>query len=234
MKFKLVFFFFIFLLTDSKSESFEDKYGIGIIIVNCIPKDDYQKDKYTVDLFDTIANNAEPIRTYILHFSVDDSLFKELNYKRIDFNGELLMLCVERIGDWYKVRIKGNQEYWTKNSKLSFPGWNGKPTIKDNYAFFSWEQFIAKTIWVSRLDKESNPIRKQPNEKSVTIKFDAGECLTAVDAKGIWLKITPQNGEGCFDDNVYDDAIYQKKYFKYGWIRWRDENNFLINVRNEK
>ena|SRR5687767_72507 len=183
------------LQTSSKADTFQDKYGIGIIIVNGTVKwGEMTIDKYTIYLYDSIADNIEPSKTYVLYQGADDYLdkYKELNYK--GFDGSLLMLCVDKKGDWYKVRIKDDREYWTKQSKLTYPA-------GDNYNFYSWEQFIAKTIWVSRLDKNNNPIRQKPGEKAKAIKFDAPECLRAVSTSGYWLKITPENGEGCFDDN---------------------------------
>lgn len=227
------------LLCKTKADSFGDKYGIGIITVNGTFNNGGLINggfitKYTFDLYDSIGDYLKPVKSY--NFTGDSNEYwnklLELNYLYIsNCSWFVCMLCIERKENWYKVRIKDNQEFWIKNGAIITDiNWYGKARIEDHYQFYNWEQVIAQTIWVDRIDKNTNPIRHKPNEKAKIIKFDAPECFTAIRVKKNWLKITPEDGEGCFGEG---DARkdYQKVYFKYGWIKWRDDKDFLIRVK---
>jgi len=237
MKLLLITILNLMFLSYAVAQVFEDKYGIGIVSAKGIP--DYIVNKYStnyqINLYDdTTTLNLNPTKTYKINSREDKywEVNKELNPLDLYHFSGMVMVCVEKRGEWFKVRIKNNLEYWVKNIKLTYTNSYGKVKTINSFNFYNWEQYISGTIWVSRLEKEKNLIRKKPKENSETINFDAPECLKAIKTKGFWLKITPENGEGCFDDNEDIFAIdYQKKYFKYGWIKWRNDKDFLINLK---
>ena len=240
MKHLLITIFTFILLNEVIAQNFDDKYGIGIVEVHGISTQSYgYSTDFHISLYDTIGVNIKPVKTY--NFNTKEDSYrekrKELNYLNLSYNlAYFVMVCLDKKGDWFKVRICDGQEYWTKNVKLTYYSpYNGKNRSISTYKFRTWAQFISNTIWVSRLDKEKNMIRNKANKNASIVKFDAPECLTAIKTKGYWLKITPSNGEGCFSgDNEDPFAIdYQKLYFKYGWIQWRDEKDFLIYVNGE-
>ncbi|MES2560841.1 MAG: hypothetical protein V4590_13935 [Bacteroidota bacterium] len=235
MRFLLANILTFFMVAHATADAFEDKYGIGILEVGCTIKDDFLKGTYTIRLYNEMTDTAGPAKTY--RFDYGDSLYykiqMELNNKRIWFDGEFVMLCLAKKGSWYKVRIRDDKEYWVQQStfksysNMSLPGLIGLPLTLKNYEFHSWKDVVSQMEWVSRTDTATNPIRNKPNEHAPKLRSDTRDHLTAKRVSGRWLKVTTQLGEGYYDEDL---EVYREKYFKHGWLKWRDDRDFLIQV----
>jgi hypothetical protein len=234
MKSKLLIILFL-CFKDLYAGTFENINGIGIVAANF--------KGFSIVLCDTISETQIAARTYYpetryypdsseTYPAYSDSVVRILNPSRIYFYDMLVMRCIDKQGDWYKVRIKNEKEYWVKNNLREIKISKGEMRIEPQFEFFSWDSFAARTIWVNRMNGELNPIRETPTENGKVIKFTEKECLTAIEVKGNWLKITPSTGENCFGNEKHagDDSFYRKKYFDFGWIKWRDDKNFLIRT----
>src|SRR6266498_1109050 len=109
MKTRILFLiFFTIVFIKGNADPFMDKYGIGIVKVGYTIKDGGMPDRYWIDLYDTLCDTIPSAQRHIFFDKTPlyDSLRSELNYLHFDFIGGVEMVCIEKRGDWFKVRIK--------------------------------------------------------------------------------------------------------------------------------
>lgn len=119
----------------------------------------------------------------------------------------LSMRCLEKSAGWFKV-VTNNRTGATAYLHAS-----------DNMTYNTWLQEMETAKHVTRVKKETNPICKSPNN-SLTYPWDAKypDCFRPTVLLGQWMKVETRSD--CADGTTK---------IKEGWIRWRDDDNLLIN-----
>jgi hypothetical protein len=110
-----------------------------------------------------------------------------------------------------------------------------------NYNFETWEEYILQSYGISRMERltgnvsTKHPLRINPNDKADTLIIPNGhELFCPIEMKGDWIKVKYD----CFyqdEDNAHEDEpchnyIDQCKDPFMGWMRWRQENQLLIDI----
>ena len=114
------------------------------------------------------------------------------------------------------------------------------PKTKD-YNFKTWNEYLLQSYGIRRLTTETDgisvnfPLRILPNENADTLIIPKGyEMFCPMEIKGDWVQVkydcfynednNPHETEPChnFIDNCKNSLT--------GWLRWRQENNLLIDI----
>jgi len=207
---------------------FEEQHGLGILFIH----ERELHDVVTVSLFDSIGERHMHSKWIELQRRDADFWKKWMVYLPFDIfhgGGEPYLVCMERRGDWYRVRLKGPRDYWVRQEDRSTDCY-GKVEHYRKFELQSWDDFMADKAWVGRLDPATNPIRRKASRRSETINYDHGDCLGPIRTKGWWLEVEPMNGEGCIPDTTYNEAIFKKLFFNHGWVQWRNDSTFLLRT----
>jgi hypothetical protein len=117
------------------------------------------------------------------------------------------MRCLEKSGGWFKV-VTNNQSGATAYLHAA-----------DNMSYNTWIQEIQSAKQITRIKKETNPICKAASSP-LTYPWDQKypDCFRPITILGQWVKIETRSD--CADGTTK---------IKEGWIRWRDDDNLLIN-----
>lgn len=212
----LMFYGYCYSYSDNSEIPFEQVYGIGKVVVK----------------FESNLHNDKP---YILNFYRSDSeneLEKTVEIKWNDNDGGFVMTtniefikvkdfyleephyilmfnCLREINGFYEViiNIDTKETMWIKKQS----------TIQLKL----WDKFLQSVVCLSALDTQTNRIRLKPDDNSkVAIENVKDECWEVIKVKGEWLNIR------CF---VIDFDMLDEKYKNFnGWLRWRDNNELLI------
>jgi len=207
---------------------FEEQHGLGILFIH----ERELHDVVTVSLFDSIGERHMHSKWIELQRRDADFWKKWMVYLPFDIfhgGGEPYLVCMERRGDWYRVRLKGPRDYWVRQEDRSHSR-HGVERAYKKFELQTWAQFMENKAWVGRLDPALNPIRKRPRVNSDVIPFDQGDCLTPISVEGWWVEVEPHNGEGCITDTTSDETIFKKLYFDHGWVQWRNDSTFLLRT----
>ncbi|MGQ0829603.1 MAG: toxin-antitoxin system YwqK family antitoxin [Bacteroidota bacterium] len=202
--------------------TFEENFGIGKLnFYSRFP----QGDEKTKEWKDEWQKTCE--KYYLYEHPRDKKPAKWANGSYVSlvsaYNGILLM---KQDGNWWQImvrlsnstsKIADTRKLWIKKSvfeeKFKYDG--------ANYIFL-WEKLLVGKR-CSVVDKKINPVRKYPQLDSDIISCSTviHNTLRIVEVKGEWAKVVPS----CIDCIVQDPD----KCFIEGWIRWRDDKQFLIN-----
>ena len=88
--------------------------------------------------------------------------------------------------------------------------------INENWIFRKWGQYISETVAVIGFESEMTAIYSEPNENSKLLNEteSINPQIFPIDSESDWLQIKYTCGK----------AEYK------GWIKWRDENQMLIEL----
>jgi hypothetical protein len=92
--------------------------------------------------------------------------------------------------------------------------------LSETIRFEPWEVFLKNVVCVSQIDFYSNPVRIEPNESSNILLGQGTQCWAVEEMRGNWIKIKYSE----IDLNPEDKELARFR----GWIKWRDNNDFLI------
>lgn len=112
----------------------------------------------------------------------------------------LVFRCVKKADGWYEVIVDEKLKRVKYISEKDY-----------NFKFETWENHILKTFSID-FNPNKNPILEEPLESSVSIFYNNDEVYHPVKIRGEWLQIK----WGTEDK------------WNYGWIKWREKNNLLI------
>lgn len=105
-------------------DSFELRYGIGVLYIH-----EYAEHSiYTAALFDSIGERQPHSKWVELAWSTNGfwSKWNELLPFSIHSSQNTpFFLCMEQKGDWFRVRLKGNLDYWVRQEDRSYT-WHGE------------------------------------------------------------------------------------------------------------
>lgn len=109
------------------------------------------------------------------------------------------------------------------------------------YVFKTWDEYIMQSMGVRRVTDQlgtspaSLPLRTEPSDSASILTIPPGlEMFCQMETRGDWVRVTydcfyndpddPYEGEPCFNyiDKCTDPLI--------GWLRWRKENQLLIDI----
>ncbi len=209
-------------------DRFEERYGIGILLIH--ERQDH--DIYALPLFDSIGERQMHSKWIELRRTDVDfhEKWKEFHPFRIFYGGgEPFLVCMERRGEWFRVRLKESRDYWVRQEDRT-SDWYGRVENYKRFELRSWNEFMAGKGWVDRVEAKANPIRHRPHENAKTINYEPGDCLRATRSRRQWLAVEPHNGEGCITDTTENEEIFKALFFKRGWIKWRSDSIFLVRT----
>lgn len=189
--------------------NFETAYGIGLV--------HFDLKTTTTVTFYSAADTSKRMNT-TLTFSYDKKT-KAATLVSGNENGwlkpEILdpahmlftLRCIEKSSGWFKV-MTNNQS-----------GACVYLHAADNISYNTWIQEIESAKQITRTKKEMNPICKSAGN-ALTYPWDQKypDCFRPVTILGQWVKIETRSD--CADGTTK---------IKEGWIRWRDDDNLLIN-----
>jgi hypothetical protein len=89
----------------------------------------------------------------------------------------------------------------------------------DSFKFQTWKEHILERFAVG-FDPANNPLRTGPGENVRTLRLPS-EAVTfhPLQIKGNWLKVSW---------NVSDDSKGKDKRVEYGWVKWKQNSELLI------
>jgi hypothetical protein len=86
--------------------------------------------------------------------------------------------------------------------------------------FEPWSVFLQNVVCITQIDTLNNPVRKDPHVNSEILSNSDG-CWKVEIVNEHWVKVK-------YSDIDFDFSDPKIRDFQ-GWIRWRDNNNFLIS-----
>lgn len=141
--------------------------------------------------------------------------------------GIMHFVCIEKTGKSYKVLVNFSDIKYLPKTK--------------NYDFKTWDEYISQSFGIRRLTNnnginfKNHTLRIQPNDNADTLAIPKGhELFCPIEIKGDWIKVRYD----CFyndENNLYQgepchNYIDKCKNPLIGWLRWRQENQLLIDV----
>jgi hypothetical protein len=137
--------------------------------------------------------------------------------------GIMHFICIEENENFYKVLIGfSDQKFLPK---------------REDYQFKSWKDYILESFGIRRAleFKETTFLKREPLDNSQTITIpDGHELFCPVEVKGDWVKVkydcfynttnNPYEGQLCHE---YIDTCEKEMI---GWLKWRNENEILIDI----
>jgi hypothetical protein len=210
--------------TERFCNSFEENFGIGMIKYctnSPFPqgdektaewKDKCQKIKEIYYLYEN-PNDKTPAKyadgSYISLSDPDFYYIDPINYNDVS------IVLIKQQGSWCQVKVDiGNREYSLIDKRKL---WIKKSVLNCELTF--WEQSMIDRGWCEIIDIKSNPILKSPKIGSDKGPCQVSKCLNIKEIKGDWARVAMPGVADCSGQNS-EECI--------GWIRWRDENQFLI------
>lgn len=139
--------------------------------------------------------------------ALNDDIIKIRDYHIDEPYYIILFDCLKEMNGFYQIVTNENsrETKWIQASA----------TI----VFESWPIFLQKVFCVTQIDTLKNPVRKNPDENSEILSNSDG-CWNVESTNGLWIKVK-------YSEIDYDYSDPKIKDFR-GWIKWRDNNNFLI------
>lgn len=172
----------------------------------------------------------------------DSTLTKEWNTRRADAIVSIpksnihYYICLEKTDQYYKILVNKNEIAYVPTAeiiavcKLNWGNGIVDTKIDQTYDFKTWETVFSEA-GVSRLHKE-NPIVKDLNDQSQTIKYDCGYIT---DYEHLSVNKMHRDKHGAYwlyvsfnCEDSYPDFSTDETKTKRGWIQWRKGNKLLI------
>lgn len=136
--------------------------------------------------------------------------------------GIIQFVCIKETEKSYQILINFSDVKFLPKSK--------------KYNFITWESYITQSFGVKRnMSNIKNSLKINPNKNSNNIEIPKGqELFCPIEIKGDWLRVTYD----CFynnQDNKYEGE-HCKNYIENcqnpitGWLKWKKENNLLIDI----
>jgi len=141
--------------------------------------------------------------------------------------GIMHFVCLAKSEKAYKVLVNYSDMMYLPKNK--------------NYDFKTWEEYIAQSFGIRRLTYHNDditikhPLRIKPNDKADTLVIPNGqELFCPMEIKGDWIKVNYDcfyNDENnSFEGEPCHNYIDKCKNPLTGWLRWRQENQLLIDI----
>lgn len=113
----------------------------------------------------------------------------------------LALNCIDKDSINYKVQFADNRMgFINKNS--------------NKVSFETWEEHILNTFSLG-FEYDTNPLKKEPYEKSENIIYNGDEFYHPVKIKGDWLQVR---------------WGYKEDPKNFAWIKWKEKNKLLIEL----
>lgn len=186
--------------------------GIGLVTVDF-------DDKTVLEFYsDTIESRPEKIVEFFDDRTINSWNIKDLEKHKEWLQPEVLWLeyfaftfrCLTKTDEWFEIMVNNETKstYWIKKT--------------DSIKFKNWEEYLKDMFGVERLSEFPQQIRTEPTDNSPEIQYQKKDCFVVTSMKGDWIEIaTP---DYC-DENFTDS----KQSIKSGWIKWRQEDQLVIN-----
>lgn len=138
----------------------------------------------------TVFKNNEKTIEHIYNPSITPIFFKP------DY-GIFYLVCISEKNENYEIQID------EENTAIL-------PKGKD-LEFMSWDNFLLNTTGISNLDWVKNPLKKEPNDKSISLDINEGDDFKIIDIYHEWIQISNEKQQ-------------------IGWIKWKEGNKLLIDI----
>jgi hypothetical protein len=206
-------------IEDEKTDPFkvEDSIsGIGIISINYENDDAFKKlniyDNKNKQILKIQINDSQVVTTYMgkktTQYEEQDEPISPRYFSPSQEYFGLVFDCIDSTEEYYKVLLdkKSNTIGYIKKEENAF-------------SFEPIESFVKGYIGLGfDINRLKNPVRKEPNEGSEIIDDPNikkhnfwSMAMSKTEMKGDWIKVKLDNE-------------------KYGWVRWRKGNKFLIKM----
>lgn len=86
------------------------------------------------------------------------------------------------------------------------------------FKFQSWEEHILDLFSI-RFDPIENPLRAGPEERARPVRLPRDVVFHPREVDGKWLKVSW---------NVYDERKGKVKKIEYGWVKWKENKQLLV------
>jgi hypothetical protein len=170
------------------------------------------KDRYGKNDFIRFYNEDGSL-WYEFTFYYDDSdgvfEYENENFRPFAFHSDYFVLALKCVGeDKSRYEVIVNEETGLKKCVKK-----NDPTLK----FETWEDHITEAFAVS-FNQEKNPLRKSPEGRVKNLDLPKEVSFHPVEIKGDWLKVR------------WDVSKKTKNDAGSGWVRWRENNNLLVEL----
>ena len=201
MKIILTLFFSLTLLTAFA----QSKLGIGIVSIDF-------NDETRIDFYES-SDLTKILKT--VEFFNDESInswnIRNLNSHRnwlqpeslwLDYHQFMFRVKTENI-DCFEVYVSDYKTMWIKKTDLT--------------NFRTWQEYLQNMFSVERIDKNTQNIYSRPFTKSEIIKSDnKDDCFKVKRMQNDWIEV--ETNHHC-----------ENKKKITGWIKWRNNDELLIN-----
>ena len=140
--------------------------------------------------------------------AVNDEIIKIRDYHIDEPYYIILFDCLKEKNGFYEIVIneKTRDTKWIKSS--------------ETVIFEPWSVFLQNVVCVSQIDTINNPVRREPHENSEIISNSDG-CWDIENMNDVWIKVKYSE----IDFDLSDPKINEF----HGWIKWRDNDKFIIH-----
>ncbi len=189
-------------------KNFEERYGIGLVHV-------LTYEDTTIAFFSDTT--SAPLHTYTpgelanlknIAISTDGTTDVFSPYQLYAEYDIFQLICVSTYGEWAKIIVNSQSgaSLWVRNTGA--------------IRYQSWEQHLVDGVAdMDRLSPSNNPLRNGPGQEHEAVPYQGFDSFDIIEVDGDWIKV--ENG-GCGDG--YDPG------FDGGWIKWRDNRKFLVEL----
>lgn len=150
---------------------------------------------------------------YEFTFYYDDSdgkfEYENEEFAPFSFHQDYFVLALRCIGeDKTRYEVIVNEETGLKKFVKK-----DDPTLK----LETWEEHLRKLFAVG-FDREKNPMRETPEGQAKIVEFPKEVPLHPIEVRGDWLKVR------------WDSSEKSRKHAESGWVKWRDNDQILIEL----
>jgi hypothetical protein len=136
--------------------------------------------------------------------------------------GILQFVCLEKTSTFFKILIN--------NSEIKFL------ELSKEYDFVSWKDYILTSYGIRRKETYLNlPLFAKSNENAQVITIPDGyELFCPLEVDGDWVKVKYDcfynDKNNSFEGETCHQYIDKCKNSVIGWLKWKNENDLLIEI----
>ena len=189
-------------------------YGVGKVILN-FESFMYSKKDYIVNFYDSFESTSVSEQLIIRWIDENNGYVKAFNDEffsirdyHIDEPYYIAQFdCLREFDGYYEVIVDETTKrtMWIKATQ--------------DITFKPWADFLKGVVCAVQIDTLMNPVRIEPNIES-SICYSKEWCWDIVNIKDQWAQVM----FSAIDADLTDE--YSREF--RGWIKWRDDEEFLI------
>ncbi len=215
------FLFFMLIALSGRAGAFEEKYGIGVVEIfpyNFFSMDFWKgpsiEQPFVYDEINFYLDSSSRVLKYTFSTTGSDSIPAWFDPHVFSFSKErkkFQLICVTKDGDWCEV-IANKKTGMTKWVELGF-----------DVTFSEWQNFFPSASRIEIVKGDSLLFEKPIDGSQTTainLNYDHSyiQVMHCKEVQGMWMSVVIE------EKDEFGKVINTRT----GWIKWRDENEMLV------